>query len=146
MSNIILKDSEKNISISEITLIENELGINLPQDFKNLYLVSNGGIPDKRNILNRDNGEFITISNFFPIKYSKLENNLGYSTIEDIYSNNLREGLLDKKYIPFAEDWGGNYFCIDLSTQRIFIVFMDVEEEQKILLAENFTDFINDLK
>ena len=31
-------------------------------------------------------------------------------------------------YLPFAVDWGGNYFAIDLKTEEVVLLLMDLGE------------------
>ena len=51
-------------------------------------------------------------------------------------------------YLPFAVDWGGNYFAIDLQSGNIVLLFMDLgefTEDCVEYLAESYSEFVENL-
>ncbi|WP_443136944.1 SMI1/KNR4 family protein [Lysinibacillus sp. C5.1] len=56
---------------------------------------------------------------------------------------------LPNRYLPFANDWGGNLFCIVLEKGRVVLIWMDlggVTERSINFLSNNFVTFINNLE
>ena len=115
----------KAIVQEDIANLERITGYKLPQDFISQYITFNGGIPDKSLFCDtEDEEEGYEISFYLPIKY---------------YSDD---------YLPFAVDWGGNYFAIDLRSGNIVLLFMDLGEftEDCIeYLAESYNEFVGNL-
>lgn len=57
--------------------------------------------------------------------------------------------IIPEKYLPFANDSGGNVFCINLDSKEIVLVYLDLGEVTNRcikFLANSFTEFINNLE
>lgn len=135
------------LTIHDLNQIEQEINVSFPNEFKEHYLVYNGGYPEQDTYKWND-GSSTTINTFSSIKYS------GYSNLEESY----KDLVLAKKYlpigiIPFATDDGGNFFCISARTNDYGYVYycnndhynIENKEECLILIEKSFNDFIQKL-
>ncbi|MCM3339851.1 SMI1/KNR4 family protein [Paenibacillus sp. MER TA 81-3] len=139
---------------SRLEQLEAIIGFELPQDFKALYAM-NDGENDKE-----DSGIFYGL-NFMPLQEVEREwriwtdlldsmdegeilqcsrNCISYpeQAIKDIYA--------DKRWIPFINDFGGNFIGMDLDpdthgTEGQIINF-GRDEDEKIVIADSLKDFI----
>lgn len=48
-----------------------------------------------------------------PFKYNKITNDEPISLIDGCYVEMVRKNVIPKNLIPFANDWGGNFFCLN---------------------------------
>jgi hypothetical protein len=138
------------LSGSEISLIENKFQISFTKELKEHYLFCNGGRP-KRKCWEENGWEPVCLKSFLPIIPE------GRSEDEFGLSNNLQAALtgllldgphIPQEFIPFAEDWGGNYFCQDMDSGYVYFFSMDCGddfERGKRYLTKTLTDFINNL-
>lgn len=110
-------DSEKNISISDITQIENKIGITFPDNLKKLLLKFNGGyIEDHEDI-----------DTLLSIKYGK-------QTIEYfIEMHNRKEKNIPDNFLPFALDWSDNPITLNLSDGKVVLFYFDEEDEPETI-------------
>ncbi|ASE60799.1 SMI1/KNR4 family protein [Chryseobacterium indologenes] len=134
------------ITIDDIQSFEKSLKIKLPEDFKEHYLKYNGGIPDNKCFYMQAFDTFVEISRFFSIKNVDEKG----QKIEDVYTNlAIKQDILQPHYLPFAKDWGGNLFCINLKLNDIFILYLDmgvVEKGSIRFLTRGFENFIEMLE
>jgi len=134
------------LSREDLASVERDLGITIPEEVKAHYLRHNGETPDPGCWI-LENGEAACIAECFPIKH-------GERTLESVYKTGLEKGFLTKGLVPFANDWGGNYFCFDERGQAHFYAMdawsdrLSMEENKKkaaSLLTESFKAFIQGL-
>lgn len=131
---------------ADIVSVEETIGYNLPVDFKKQYLNSNGGIASKNYFYVEADEGCVEISFFIPIKYPSER--LGNMEIITTWNNLVAKGLI-KNYLPFAVDWGGNYFALDLISGNIVLLLMDMGEltDSTIkYLANDFLHFVDNLE
>ena len=109
------------VSGEDFAAAELEMGVTLPTDLKKFIgSVSNGGVP-QRAYWPLNNGEFLWVNCFLPLK-----NSFGRGrTIEETYQFCRKMNFLPEGCIPFAIDYGGNYFCAD---QRGTVFFFATDE------------------
>lgn len=127
-------------------IIRKKISKKLPIDFVNQYLLSNGGIPSKTYFYVENDDDYVEISFFIPIKYpsDKLANMI----VEESYNKLVQIGM-PNYYIPFALDWGGNYFSIDTTNNNVILLLTDLGEfsEKSIkYLSQDFKGFIDNLE
>lgn len=53
--------------------------------------------------------------------------------------------------LPFAMDWGGNLFCMNVETEDIYIIYLDLGEVNESngsirFLINGFSNFLNNLE
>lgn len=132
--------------MADITGLEETLGTRLPADFADLYLHANGGVADKSYYYVEEDEGFVEVSFFIPINYPSDE--LGNLDVFKSYLKLTDKGI-PKRYLPFAVDWGGNYFAIDLETNEVVLLLMDLGEftDSSVKhLSSCFLNFINELE
>ena len=108
-------NAQRGISESELKNLESLIDHQLPLDFKEHYLIFNGGEPEY--CLYVFEGEPIVIQEFFLIAYGDQGN-----TIED----HFKELVLEKKLIPdsllpFGRDPSGDVYCLDMDSGKVTI-------------------------
>lgn len=139
----------KKITIKDIQQVENLIHLSFPKDFTEHYLKYNGGIPSKAYFYMEPYDTFAEISSFKSIKF---KDELGDPRIEDTYQNlSIKKNIIPKNMLPFAIDWGGNLFCINVDTEDIYIIYLDLGEVNEIngsirFLINGFNHFLNSLE
>ena len=130
----------------DIANLERITGHKLPKEFASQYLTFNGGVPDKALFCDaEDEEDGYEISFYLPVKY--YSDDLGEMKIEKSYAK-LTSVNVPLHYLPFAVDWGGNYFAIHLKTEEVVLLLMDLGEftEDCIeYLAPNYSEFVENL-
>jgi len=142
-------NTSKKVFDKDLIEIELLLNLKLPLDLRNHYLEYNGGIPSNEYYYMDEYDTFLWIDSFIPFKYEnkKLKN----GTIEKIYSHLVQKNALPENFIPFASDLGGNKICLDLKTDHIYIVYMDLGNPMKNPdaireIASGFKYFVDNLE
>ena len=143
---IMFSKSSNLLTQADIKSLEEIVGYSLPTDFINQYLHFNGGVADKTYFYVEDDDGYVEVSFFIPIKYPSTD--LGNIDIATSYSH-LVSKRIPNKYLPFAVDWGGNLFSIDLETNKIVLLLMDLgdfTEESIKYLTKGFLNFMKALE
>lgn len=123
------------IDITQISSVENEFKIKIPNNVKKFFLKNNGGKPyiDVINTNGRD-WDIRCFLSFNP--------NNRYYSIQKCLPFFLEESK--GKMIPIAVDNGGNYYCID-SAGKVYNWFHE-EENSYTLITKSFDEFVKCLK
>ena len=100
------------IIAADLDHLESFLGKKLPSLFRDHYLKYNGGTPERTYWQNDDFEEPVEISVFKPISD-------GESTVLSTYQLMLEKKVIPPHLLPFANDWGGNFFCLNLDTGAV---------------------------
>ncbi len=100
------------ITAADLDDLESVLGKKLPVPFRNHYLKYNGGAPERTYWQNSDFEDPVEVSVFKPISD-------GESTVLSTYQLMLRKKVIPAHLLPFANDWGGNFFCVNLDTGAV---------------------------
>ncbi|MGR5057645.1 SMI1/KNR4 family protein [Vibrio rotiferianus] len=145
-----LENTGKQIALSDLFDLERIIGFELPKQFRNLYLKSNGGEPNPDHFPAYKAFEPICISSFLHVKYPcGTENNM-----EDTYQKGVQHNYLPSDLLPFAVDWGGNYICINKMNEIVFYAvdrwYEDLDNHDnmnrnKRVICQSFEDFTNSL-
>ncbi|EOY8403761.1 SMI1/KNR4 family protein [Enterobacter asburiae] len=153
MNNII--NCEKKIGRADITKTEEKLSITLPDDFVSHYLQFNGGISEKSWWDGDEDFEPIEMAAFKPFAYNSQTNNAPESLIDGCYISMVDREVIPKNLLPFANDWGGNFFCLDLDNYSIVYFATDSFDEDLTMqenhrklqryLTNSFANFVNGL-
>ncbi len=102
--------------------VETVIGYRLPNSLRQFLLVHNGGRA-ALNCFRSDNGSEFEINRFLGVKFRSSPKE---PTLEEVIETFIfQRSLLPRHLTPFAEDAGGNFYCIDRLTQRV--VFCDHE-------------------
>ena len=137
------------LTIEDIQEIENQINFNFPKDFKDHYFKYNGGISSKTYFYIEEYETFVEISSFKSIKYKTDSDDL---RIEDIYQIlSIEKNIIPTNMLPFAMDWGGNLFCMNVETEDIYIIYLDLGEVNESngsirFLINGFSNFLNNLE
>ncbi len=133
------------LSAADIEAVEAKFGFKFPADFKDHYLLYNGGNPDK-NFFILHNDSIYGVQLFLSIKY-------GNHTIEeDIQQLKVDEAVLPEDLVPFAIDSSGNYFCFSKSEISFGVIYYwdsenyDDPDRAVTRLADSLSDFIAGLQ
>jgi len=100
------------ITAADLDHLESVMGKKLPSPFRNHYLKHNGGTPERTYWQNEDFEEPVEVSVFKPISN-------GESTVLSTYQLMLKKQVIPAHLLPFANDWGGNFFCLNLDTGAV---------------------------
>lgn len=149
------QNCEKNILISDIQFVEKNLNYSFPEEFIDHYLSFNGGIPLRTWWKSNDDFEPIELASFKPFKYNKLTDNKPLSLIDGCYHEMVKKNVIPQNLIPFGNDWGGNYFCLNKDDNSVVFYTTDSfrpdlsMSENHVLsqkkLASSFKEFIDGL-
>lgn len=153
MDNIILTESDANVSMEEICAFEGEIGILLPDDFKSFLVQNNGGYPSEElytpsfNEFNPNTGQ-----NFE--QGTDVEQFLSLNEIKFEYGDIVDEGYIPSTYIPFARTSFGNLLLIRLDSTEyngnICFANHDLFDEKNnrftiSKISDSFSLFLNSL-
>ncbi|BCC09342.1 hypothetical protein BCM0060_p2008 (plasmid) [Bacillus cereus] len=106
-------------SDEEFPLIEDTLGVTLPEEMKSFYRVYNGQIlepgvnPFVRNLTLSPTSEIIDNWKFLQGEFDPDDD------LEPDIEKELKSALWNSKWIPIAENGGGDYLCIDTDPSEV---------------------------
>lgn len=149
------QNCEKNITRSDIQLVEKSLNYTFPEAFVSHYLTYNGGVPSRAWWESKDDYAPSEIAFLKPFRYNKLTNNAPKSLIDGSYWEMRRKNVIPENLLPFACDWGGNFFCLDKNDDRVVFYMTDsfdleisMEKNHQLMqrkLALSFKEFMDNL-
>lgn len=95
------------------------------------------------------------MAGFKPFIYNSHTNDDPRSLIDGCYISMLDRQVIPENLFPFANDWGGNFFCLDLDDYSIvyfatdsFDEYLTMQENHIKLqryLTNSFSNFVNGL-
>ena len=129
---------EKKIERADIAKIEEKLSITLPDDFVSHYLHLNGGTPEKSWWDCDEDFEPVEVAGFKPFVYNAQTNDDPRSLIDGCYISMLAREVIPNNLLPFANDWGGNFFCLNLDNYSI-VYFATDSFDEDLTMQENHT-------
>jgi hypothetical protein len=122
------------ITEAEIARFENEIGLALPEDYREFLLKINGGYPLKASY--RFNRSELRLFEIFSLTESKIHGLLGrYAVVKC----EIGDGL-----IPFGRDEAGELLCLRSSDERVYRTagYSDGERNNEVVpVAESFAAF-----
>jgi internalin A len=138
-------------SLDEIQEVEKFIGIEFPQELRDLYLECNG---QKNNV---------KVGLFFGLPFSSLEelkrewrnfDELSKSgmpsldnSVNSIPIKRIKEQYINTKHIPIASDGGGNFLCIDMDPDskgtKGQIINIGRDENNRYVISENLSHFFD---
>ena len=149
------KKCEKKIGRADIYKTESKLSITLPDDFVSHYLQFNGGIPEKSWWDGGEGFEPVEVAGFKPFVYNTQTNDDPRSLIDGCYISMLDREVIPRNLLPFANDWGGNFFCLNLDNYSIVYFATDSFDEDLTMqenhikiqryLTNSFSNFVDGL-
>lgn len=129
-------DCEPALQAQDLSAVEERIAHVIPESFKHHYMRYNGGTPQKAFFPGNDDWEPMQIAQFFPISYNHREPNLQRAVLEDKYTFLMEKGVIPSGLLPFANDHGGNFFCLDLHAGTVCFYATDAFDPA-ISAAEN---------
>ena len=134
------------VSIKHINSLEEILGNKLPNSYKELLLVYNGGVPNV-NVFRNGDREFLFSHFFFLENPQKATNNKDKNLgILSEYKAMMTE--LPKNFLPIAAEPTGDVFVMDTSfaEKAPIYIWLHDSDEQLIKLADDFDEFLSKLE
>lgn len=142
---VVFEQTAPPLSELDIMRVENRLGIRLPQDLKEHYLLHNGGTP-RPQFFPKD-GDAYDVDRFFSINTGAQG-----SSFERTYVMMVDQTPdFPRGYIPFASDCSGDMFLYSVRPESfgniMFISHEDYEDPDRyvVFLAPTLKEFINSL-
>lgn len=93
--------------------------MSFPKEVVEHYVKWNGGRPQRPLFRNVDFDE-IEVSEFLPMMVAPRSPNGSSLLMEEAATDGWRSNRLPRNLVPFAIDWGDNYFCVDVDTRKIY--------------------------
>jgi cell wall assembly regulator SMI1 len=143
---VVFERTKPPLSELDIKRVENRLGIRLPQDLREHYLLHNGGAP-RPQFFPKD-GDAYEVRKFLPMN---IEDRIG-ATFEDTYVMMVEQTPdFPRGVIPFAIDPSGDKFLYSVRPESfgniMFISHEDYEDPDRyfVFLAPTLKQFIDSL-
>ncbi len=151
----VLEDLNEPAKLAQISSLEEKLGLELPESFKDLYLIHNG----QKGDINTGvfyGLEFLSLDGIYDQwkSWADLVDTEGEEGMKDLnmFSKSHVNGLIkaiyaNKRWVPFAHDWGGNFLGVDFDPDEngIYgqIINFGRDEDEKFVIANSFSEFID---
>ncbi|WP_338522070.1 SMI1/KNR4 family protein [Pseudomonas batumici] len=141
-------NDEAAISPADLDHLESVIRKKLPAPFRDHYLRYNGGVPEQTYWLSDAFDEPLEVAAFKPLANAS-------STLLSTYQSMVKKQVVPAYLLPFANDWGGNFFCLNLDSGAISYFTTDsfdsdlspgenqVRAEKPV--CSNFTRFVQGL-
>lgn len=143
----LIHDSKGIVSEQELAALEKQLGINLPNDYRDFLKKNNGGYPEPDGFSFSNGEDGSSVDKFLEVSDSKTASLISYY--------NTYKNRIPKSYFPIAKDPGGNLILIEIDHDGSGIYFWDHENESEdgdppgmdniYLVSSSFDEFINNL-
>jgi cell wall assembly regulator SMI1 len=156
MSVLKLFKSEPNIDEADLESLEAGISYPLPSSFKDFYLSNNGGVSDKDWWEKDDGYEPVRLKKFKAVAKIGAIDAAETKFLGGCYAVMTAKEVIPKTLLPFANDDGGNFFCLDLADGNVCFYATDSFDSDCSLatnharayrwLAKSFGDFIEGLK
>lgn len=150
----LMSDLNQPATTSEIASLENKLGVELPEQLQAMYLEHNG----QKDEINT--GLFYGL-NFLPLdrvyeewrSWAEIIDSQGENGMKELsmFSTSHVPGFIkaayaNKKWVPFAHDWAGNYLGLDFDPAENGTVGQVInfgrDEDEKFVIAKSFSEFM----
>ena len=142
---VTFKNTERQIQLIELKQFEMDIGLTLPDEYKEHLLTYNGGqcSPDVFDFIERGVKTSSSVDWFLALYEGEYDNLRDYINIYKVYNKRLPTHI-----IPIAHDAGGNLICISCGIGDFgYIYFWDHEREVNYSVSndENYENiyFIN---
>jgi len=139
-----VSDPAQALTAADIREVEQAVGIELPTDLRRHYLWGNGGFAIRSEFIVPDRDLEYDVAAWKPMKYRGYADEMRF---EDSYQLLVRDKkLIPDHLVPFAINGGGDFFCMDRSTQAIVFYAMDSCADPKAatrLLTGSLREFLD---
>jgi hypothetical protein len=133
----------------DLISVERSFGVTLHPELREYYLFCKGGSPEKK-CWEAEGWDPNCLKCFLPIKPANLEdeNFADKNFLQDTLVDLLDGPHIPENFVPFGENWGGDYFCVDGVNGEFYFFEMDCGddfEEGKWFLTSSLRVFIDGL-
>jgi len=146
---LVLQSVGPHVTEATVAEFESALGYRLPADYREFLLKYNGGDPVVGDVVGRDDRPDIPyqhgdgISSFLKLPTSEKE----VPVHERLRVITNEHWTLPKSLLPIADDAGGNFFALDLASEKGLIRFINHESLDEDIthhrvMAESFLDLL----
>jgi cell wall assembly regulator SMI1 len=142
---VVFEGTAPPLSELDIERVEHRLGVRLPQDLREHYLLHNGGTPRPRFFVK--DGEAYDVDCFYPMNAATKE-----PSFEETYVMMVDQTPeFPRGFIPFADSSGGDMFIYSVRPESFGNIMFNQHEcfgddDQYVLfLAPTLREFINSL-
>jgi cell wall assembly regulator SMI1 len=142
---VVFEDTASPLSELDIMRVERRLGVRLPQDLKEHYLMHNGGRPRPRFFVK--DGEAYEVRKFLPMNTDDRGSSFeGAYTILVVQTPEFPRGC-----IPFASDGSGDHFMYSVKPESFGNIMFNQHEyygdddRYVLFLAPTLREFIDSL-
>lgn len=147
-----IQDSGKQLSHDDIAKFEKELGVSLPEDYKEFMLKNNGGMSELDWGFDffdvAAEAESSSMIQEFLVIYD--EETYEDDDLKKIYRILRENGEIPPNILPIADDPSGNLICMSVAEEnygRIFFCDHELEEQTTgcmvmSVVARSFTEFV----
>ncbi len=142
---VVFEKTASPLSVADIMRVERRLGIRLPQDLKEHYLLHNGGRPRPRFFVK--DGEAYDVDEFLSMNTGARGSSFERTYI--ILVDQTPE--FPRGYIPFADDESGDLFMYSVKPDSFGNIMFNQHEyfgdddRYVVFLAPTLREFINSL-
>ena len=150
----VLEDMNGPAEPEQISSLEEKLAVEFPADFTALYL-SHNGQKDQINTGFFYGLSFLSLDGIYNQwrSWAEIVDSESEESMKELsmFSKSHVKGLVketyaNKKWVPFAYDWGGNFlgldFDPDLNGKVGQVINFGRDEDEKFVLANSFSEFI----
>lgn len=142
-------ECEARLTEEDLVEVERTFNVMIHAELRRHYLFCNGGTPEK-TCWTESGWEPTCLVFFLSIRprFSTDASFAGGNSLQDTLTDLLDGPHIPPGLVPFAQDWGGNYFCIDGETGGIYFYAMDSGddfEHGKRYLIDSLKAFIDRL-
>jgi cell wall assembly regulator SMI1 len=119
------RNTEQAVSDADLDSVEQAIKHKLPKAFREHYLRFNGGTPSLNTFPGKDGWEESVVSQFVPVGFCARNKNLHRTLLDGLYEFMRQRNVVPPNLLPFANDHGGNFFCLDLKTGAVYFFATD---------------------
>lgn len=120
----------------DVSKLEERINRKLPESYAKFLIKYNGGDTPNTNWNGKCKSD---VRFFYGIGVEENGNDILESLKYEIVQN-----LLEKSFLPIAENCSGDFFCINLEDAKIYFSYHD--KNRITLIAESFGEFISKIK
>ncbi|MFK3820120.1 SMI1/KNR4 family protein [Pseudomonas sp. NPDC089407] len=150
-----LFNSDGTVSDLDIDMLESEVGVKFPVEFRQLYLSCNGGAPSREFWAKDENYEPIRVEDFKSIASARAPDKNETKYIGGCFRLMVSRNVLPAHLVPFAVDEAGNFICLDKDKGEVIYFAVDIFQPDvdmhinhinaQRILSLSFRDFVESL-
>jgi hypothetical protein len=138
-------NSEPTMTLADLETLESAIGARLPRSFREHYTKYNGGVPERAYWVSGERDEPLEVAAFKSISDAPSNLLLTYQTM-------VKKQVIPCHLLPFANDWGGSFFCLNVDSGSVsyfttdnFRSELSMQENQaeaEEIICTNFVRFV----